>query len=67
MLALPALGFRIATLLFVAGANALLDPPRRPLQWLRVLLLGVLAALVTYYVFEQYLAVLLPRGRWTDF
>jgi putative tricarboxylic transport membrane protein len=67
VLALPALGFRIATLLFVAGVNALLDPPRRPLQWLRVLLLGVLAALATYYVFEQYLAVLLPRGRWTDF
>jgi putative tricarboxylic transport membrane protein len=65
--ALPGLGFRIATLLYVAVTNALMDPPRRPLQWLRVVLLALGTALATYYVFEHYLSVLLPRGRWTDF
>ena len=65
--ALPGLGFRIATLVYVAAANALMAPPRRPLDWLRVALLGLLTAAITYYVFEHYLLVLLPRGRWTDF
>ncbi len=67
VLLLPGLGFRIATLLFVAAANLLLEPPKRPSHWLRALALGAATALVAYYVFEQYLAVLLPRGRWTDF
>ncbi len=26
-----------------------------------------LAAVLTYYAFEGYLSVLLPRGTWTDF
>lgn len=65
--ALPGFGFRIATLLYVAAANALMDPPRRPAQWLRVALLALGTVIATYYVFEHYLSVLLPRGRWTDF
>jgi len=65
--ALPGLGFRIATLLYVAAANALMDPPRGARQWLRVAALAVLTTLATYYAFEHYLTVLLPRGRWTDF
>lgn len=65
--ALPGLGFRIATLLYVAVANTLMDPPRKPRQWLRVGALALATMLVTYYVFEHYLTVLLPRGRWTDF
>jgi putative tricarboxylic transport membrane protein len=64
---LPPLGFRIATFLYVAAANLLLDPPRRPLQWLRAPLLAAITATACYYVFEGYLHVLLPRGRWTDF
>jgi putative tricarboxylic transport membrane protein len=67
VVAMPWLGFRIATLLYVAAANALMDRPRRTLQWLRVALLAVGVALGTYYVFEHYLSVLLPRGRWTGF
>ena len=67
VLLLPGLGFRIATFLFVAATNLLLEPPKRPSHWLRALALGAVTALVAYYVFEQYLAVLLPRGRWTDF
>jgi putative tricarboxylic transport membrane protein len=67
VVALPGLGFRIATLLYVAASNALMDPPRRPVQWLRVVLLAFGTVIVTYYAFEHYLSVLLPRGRWTDF
>ncbi len=65
--ALPALGFRIATFLYVAAANALLDPPRRPAQWARVFALALGTALASWFVFERYLSVLMPRGRWTDF
>jgi putative tricarboxylic transport membrane protein len=65
--ALPFLGFRIATFLYVVAANALLDPPRAPRAWLRAALVGLLTAAATYYVFEHYLLVLLPRGAWTDF
>ena len=65
--ALPLLGFRIATFAYVAAANLLLDPPRRPAQWLRALALAAITAAACYYVFEGYLQVLLPRGSWTDF
>jgi putative tricarboxylic transport membrane protein len=64
---LPFLGFRIATVAYVAAANLLLDPPRRAAHWGRAALIGVVTAAVTYYAFEGYLAVLLPRGAWTDF
>ncbi|HEY5898214.1 MAG TPA: tripartite tricarboxylate transporter TctB family protein [Burkholderiales bacterium] len=65
--ALPGLGFRIATFVYVGVANALMEPPRRGMQWVRVVLLALGTAVATYYVFEHYLSVLLPRGRWTDF
>jgi len=65
--ALPWLGFRIATLLFVGGTNALLDPPRGAKGWLRALVLAFVTTLVCWLVFEHWLSVLLPRGRWTDF
>jgi putative tricarboxylic transport membrane protein len=65
--ALPFLGFRLATFLYVVAANALLDPPRGPRAWARAGLVGLVTAVVTFYVFEHYLLVLLPRGIWTDF
>jgi hypothetical protein len=61
------LGFRIATLAYVAAANALLDPPRGAKGWLRVALVALITTVVVYVVFERELSVLLPRGRWTDF
>lgn len=64
--ALPLLGFRIATFAYVAAANAILDPPRRPAQWLRVAALAAVTAAATWFVFERQLSVLMPRGRWTD-
>ena len=65
--ALPYLGFRVATLLFVAGAQGMLDPPRRRRRWIVLWLVALGTTAVTYLVFERYLSVLLPRGRWTGF
>jgi hypothetical protein len=64
---LPLLGFRLATVLFVGALQAALDRPKSTRQW------GVLAAIalgtaaVSYFIFERYLLVLLPRGAWTGF
>jgi hypothetical protein len=65
--ALSFLGFRLATLLYVAAANALLAPPRGAKGWARVALIALLTTVVVYLAFERYLLVLLPRGRWTGF
>ena len=65
--ALPWLGFRVATFLFVGGTNALLDPPRGAKGWDRAVALALATAVLTWLVFERWLSVLLPRGRWTDF
>jgi len=62
---LPLLGFRVATFLFVLGSTFLLEPPRRPGLWARGFVLAALTTVASYYVFEHYLAVLLPRGTWT--
>ena len=67
VVALPLAGFRIATFAFVAALNLVLAPPRSALHWVRALVLGAATALATYYVFEHYLQVLLPRGSWTGF
>ena len=65
--ALPYLGFRISTFLYVAATNALLDLPRDWKGAARVLVVALITTVAIYYVFERYLTVLLPRGRWTDF
>lgn len=65
--ALPYLGFRVSTFVYVAATNALLDLPRTAKGWARVLLIALITTVAVYYVFERYLTVLLPRGRWTDF
>ncbi len=64
---LPYLGFRIATLAFVAGLQSTLEPPRGWKGWLIVAVTAAAITVVAYLVFERYLLVLLPRGRWTDF
>jgi hypothetical protein len=64
---LPYLGFRIATLAFVAGLQSTLEPPRGWKGWLVVAVTAAATTVVAYVVFERYLLVLLPRGRWTDF
>jgi drug/metabolite transporter (DMT)-like permease len=64
---LPLLGYRLSTLLFVAGLQATLDPPRRGRDWAVLGAVALVSMLVTYYLFERYLSVLLPRGRLTGF
>jgi putative tricarboxylic transport membrane protein len=65
--ALPFLGFRISTAIYVAVTNAMLDWPGGTKGWLRVLAVALITTVVVYFAFERYLDVLLPRGRWTDF
>lgn len=67
VLLLPLLGYRLATFLFVLGLSFLLEPPRRPGLWLRGTVLALATTVATYVVFDEYLAVLLPRGSWTGF
>ena len=62
---LPLLGFRIATVLYVAAFQYLLERPRTVQQWLILLAMALGTALLTYIVFDKYLSVLLPRGSWT--
>ena len=62
---LPLLGFRIARALFVAVFQPALERPTTLRQWATQLTIAVGTAAVTYFVFERYLSVMLPRGRWT--
>ena len=63
---LPLLGFRISTALFVAGFQAVLEPPRDVRRLAIQLATAIGTAAVTYFVFERYLLVILPRGSWTN-
>ena len=63
---LPQLGFRIATALFVAVFQVAIERPATVRQWAILATIAVATSAVTYFVFDQYLSVLLPRGRWTD-
>jgi putative tricarboxylic transport membrane protein len=65
--ALPYVGFRVATFVYVAATNTLLDVPRSAKGYVRVFVVAALTTVVVYYAFERYLSVLLPRGRWTGF
>ncbi|HEY1329593.1 MAG TPA: tripartite tricarboxylate transporter TctB family protein [Casimicrobiaceae bacterium] len=65
VLLLPRLGFRIATVLFVAGLQVALSWPRTASRWVVVVLVALGTAVVCDLVFERYLSVLLPRGDWT--
>ena len=67
VIALPFIGFRIATFAYVAATNALLSPPKTPAHWARVVILALATAFLSHLLFERYLSVLLPRGRWTAF
>jgi hypothetical protein len=63
---LPLLGYRVATFLFVGVMQVALEWPRGR-RWVLVLAVALGTTVVTYYLFEAYLSVLLPRGRLTDF
>ncbi len=67
VLALPFLGFRIATFLFLIAMQVTLERPKGAARWAMAIGLALVATAATYYAFERYLQVLLPRGRWTEF
>jgi putative tricarboxylic transport membrane protein len=62
---LPLLGFRIATVLFVTAFQLVLERPAAPRQWVVLVAVAIGTSAVTYFAFERYLTVLLPRGTWT--
>jgi putative tricarboxylic transport membrane protein len=64
---LPLVGFRLATVLFVGALQAALDRPRSARQWAALATIALGTAMASYFVFERYLLVLLPRGTWTGF
>jgi hypothetical protein len=63
---LPQLGFRISTALFVATFQFVLERPATLYRWLILIAIAIATSLITYLVFDTYLSVLLPRGRWTS-
>ena len=65
--ALPYLGFRIATFLFVPALQVTLEWPKDRKGWIVVAATALITTVVSYVLFERYLQVLLPRGRWTEF
>lgn len=64
---LPLLGFRLATLLFVGTLQAALGRPRTVRQWTVLAAIAIGTTMLSYFIFERYLLVLLPRGAWTGF
>ena len=62
---LPLVGYRVATFVFVAALQAVLEWPRGTRRWMWVLVSAMASMIVTYIVFNDYLSVLLPRGHWT--
>lgn len=68
VITLPYLGFRIATFAFLIAMPLALEPPRGARRrWIVVFVVALVATVVTHLMFENYLQVLLPRGRWTGF
>ncbi|MCJ7839003.1 MAG: tripartite tricarboxylate transporter TctB family protein [Burkholderiales bacterium] len=62
---LPLLGYRLATLIFMAGLQSVFQPPHGARGWIVLLVSALATTVLTYVVFEHYLSVLLPRGNWT--
>ena len=68
VIALPYLGFRVATFAFLLAMPLALQPARGVRRrWIVVFVVALVATNVIYLAFESYLQVLLPRGRWTGF
>ncbi len=62
---LPLVGYRLSTFIFMAALQAVFEKPRSARRWFVLLISALATAAITYIVFEHYLSVLLPRGRWT--
>ena len=64
-LLLPIAGFRIATFLFVAALQGLLEPPRTVRTMSMLIGVSIATSLISHFIFERNLGVLLPRGSLT--
>jgi hypothetical protein len=67
VVSMPYLGFRLATFVFLLAMQVAMEPPRSRTRWAAVVAVAALATVASYWMFERYLHVLLPRGNWTDF
>ena len=67
VLLLLLLGYRVATFVFMVALQWVLDRPATKRRWITLLISALATTIVTYVVFDDYLSVLLPRGRWTGF
>ena len=68
VIALPYLGFRVATFAFLVALPLAFERPRGAgRRWIVVFSVALVATALIYLAFESYLQVLLPRGRWTGF
>lgn len=65
--ALPLFGFRLSTFAYVFAAQALLDPSLRSRHLGAQFVLALATAALSWFAFERYLSVLLPRGAWSGF
>jgi putative tricarboxylic transport membrane protein len=65
MAALPLVGFRISTFVFVLALEVTLEWPRDTKRWALMVAVAIATSVACYYVFENYLSVLLPRGAWS--
>ena len=64
---LPLLGFRLASFAFLVVAQCTIDAPGDRRRWIALVGVALVTTVIAYLVFERYLSVLLPRGRWTGF
>ncbi|MGN6115538.1 MAG: tripartite tricarboxylate transporter TctB family protein [Nitrobacter sp.] len=62
---LPLIGFRISTFLFVLALEVTLEWPRDTKRWVLMVAVAIATSAACYFVFEDYLSVLLPRGTWS--
>ena len=52
---------------FLIAMPVVLERPRDRRRWVIVVVVAAATTVATYFVFERYLHVLLPRGLWTGF
>ena len=62
---LPLIGFRLSTFLFVLALEVTLEWPRDTKRWALAVAVAITTSAACYFVFENYLSVLLPRGTWS--
>jgi hypothetical protein len=62
---IPKLGFRISTFLFVLALQITLEWPQSRMRWALAVAIAIATALICFFIFEDYLLVLLPRGTWS--